>query len=112
MIELQSPALGVQPGGSLLDLNKAFAAANHAAAEPNARPEAQLAAAEMLALLAPERKAEAVKAVGVLEPAALTLQQTTAALSLLSTKLGDADAAAKFKAKAHAAFKHAPQFAP
>ena len=71
VIDLQSSALGLKPGASLTDFNTAFLDSNAA------QPDTQLAAAETLQLLAPERKAEAVKAVAALDPASLSLVQVT-----------------------------------
>ncbi|KAL1525014.1 hypothetical protein AB1Y20_019889 [Prymnesium parvum] len=105
VIELQSGALGLQSGCELIAFNASFLEQHHA------QPAAKVAAAEMLALLAPERKAEAVSTIASLDPSALTLDQAIEALAALG-RLGDAAATNDFKAKAHGAFQHATVFAP
>ena len=55
VIELQSTAIGLPPGASLLELNERFAA------DHLTEPDATLATAEMLALLAPDRTPEAIQ---------------------------------------------------
>ena len=103
VVDLQSPDLGVAPGASLVAFNDAYLEASPAAA-------AQLAGATLLAKLAPERKADALRIVAALPLEGCPLPTAVEAHALLAKKLGDAVAADAFKARASARFPLAEAF--